>query len=372
MGVETEFAEDNFIRSTKHVNHARVLARTIAPQLPTIFPALFSKTPYVEAITEQGWYNLTLIVGNSNNSPEYILRLAAVSAPSPGKGSRSLPHLEKERYILEMLKDFDFTAKLVGPGTGRCHVHVPGRGDVEYAYLLQTRIPHQSAKQLGESVDRARCLWQLGEMVRMIEQPRVAGFGHDFSEGAGSFACGSYREFIETYMRTIEESPTDSSMKRWLGARVDLLLQLQPEPRLAHRDLLGNFGNVLLDTSGNVRGIIDWEFATSGLAFHGELAAFLYVLSRDGKSAEQIQHDRSAVLGGYGISERDYREHYERDVETIVLVHSVSALIKYELLTKKGGIEREPWRELFAKRAGTLCAECYRRDEVPLRTRKAA
>jgi aminoglycoside phosphotransferase (APT) family kinase protein len=362
MGAEVEFAEDNFIRSTKHVNHARVLAKTIAPQLQTIFPSLFSQVPFVQAITEQGWYNLTLLVGTSSSNPEYILRLAATSPPLAGKTSSSLPHLEKERYILSRLSHLDLTAKLVAPGTGKCHVHIPGRGDVEYAFLLQTRLPFQSAKQFGETIDRGRILWQLGEHLRTIQQQTMSGFGSEFDEATQSFACRDHQDLIRTYLHTIEQSPADRSMKRWLVARTEGLMQLSPDPRLSHRDLLGNLGNVLVDEAGNVRGIIDWEFASSGLALHSELAAFIYVQHRDGKTQEQIESDRSAVLGGFGITERDYRAHYERDVETIVLNLSLTALIKFEVLCQKGGVEREPWRELFAKRAGKLCSECFSKD----------
>jgi hypothetical protein len=68
MGAEKEFAEENFVRATKRANDARVLARALAPQLQSIFPGLFTKTPHVEAITDQGWYNLTLVVGTQKKS----------------------------------------------------------------------------------------------------------------------------------------------------------------------------------------------------------------------------------------------------------------------------------------------------------------
>lgn len=366
MGAEKEFAEENFVRATKRVNDARVLARSLAPQLQTIFPGLFSEAPYVQAITEQGWYNLTLIVGTQDRNPEYILRLASTSALPSNTISRSLPHLEKERYILERLQHFDFIAKLVGPGTGRCTVRIPGKGDVEYAFMLQTRLPWSNAKQFGGDLSRSRYLWQLGEIVRAVQQVPMQGFGADFDEGSSSFACKTNQDFIRAYVRTIEESPIDFSMKQWLGARIETLLALSPEPRISHRDLLGNAGNALVDSDGKIRGIIDWEFASSGLALHAELASFIYVLHRDGIAPEQIEVERAAFLNGYGISDRDYREHYERDVESIVMIHSLMALIKFDMLKKKGGLEREPWRELFAKRASNLCVDRFAKD-APLR-----
>lgn len=369
MGSDREFAEENFVRATKRANDARVLARSLAPQLQSLFPGLFSKPPHVEAVTEQGWFNLTLFLGTQAKQPEYVLRLASISALPGGVTSRSLPHFEKERFILEQLRHLDFTAKLVGPGTGRCVVHIPGRGMVEYAFMLQTRLPWSNAKQRQDTLVRSRYLWQLGEITRAVQQVPMKGFGIDFDERRLVFACKTHQEMIRAYVRTIEESPIDISMKKWLSARIETLLELSPEPRLSHRDLLGNLGNALVDDSGTVKGIIDWEFASSGLALHAELASFLFVLYRDGISPEQIKLDRSAFLSGYGISEKDYQDHYERDVESIVMIHSLMALIKFDLLVKKGGLEREPWREVFAKRAGKLCADCYSKDSPVRRVR---
>ncbi len=362
MGIEVEFAEENFVRSTKRANQARVLARALAPQLKDLFPHLFSKAPFVTAVADQGWFNLTLFVGCFQNKPEYVLRLAARSTLSVGKISRSLPHFEKERYILEQLQSFDFVARTVEDATGRCIVSIPGRGDVEYGYMLQSLLPFKPARAVKDSLDRNRYLWQLGEILRAIQLPRVHGFGTEFDEVRSGFSAQSFRESLDGYLQTVEESPIASSMKKWIGSRLNTLFALDPEPRLFHKDLLGNLGNFLVDAAGNVRAVIDWEFAGSGLAFHSELASFLYVLVRDGHSQESIRADRNAVLGGYGITEKQYHDHYERDVETLVLMHSLSALIKYEALNRKGESAREPWRKVFAERADALCVTTFAKD----------
>jgi thiamine kinase-like enzyme len=125
---------------------------------------------------------------------------------------------------------------------------------------------------------------------------------------------------------------------------------------------LGNWGNFLLDSTGSVRGIIDWEYAGSGPAFHFEIAALLYVLSRDGHSQERINHDLSAVLRGYGISYKTYLASYDRDVQTIVLLNSVSAILKFQEVQEKGTSASEPWRERFADRAQALCSTQYSSD----------
>jgi aminoglycoside phosphotransferase (APT) family kinase protein len=362
VGIEVEFAEDNFVRSTKRANHARVVARSLAPQLQALFPDLFPKAPRVEAIADQGWCNLVLFVGSGEGAAEYVLRLAARSALADMQSSRSMPHLEKERYILDQLRSFDFVPRVVGHATGTCVVQIPGHGVVEYGYLLQTALPFKSARAVKADLDRNRYLWQLGEIMRAIQIPLVKGFGAEFDPLQNGFAAQSFAESLTTSMQTIEEAPIAPSMKRWLGARLEGLVALAPEPRLYHKDLLGNLGNFLVDGKGNVRGVIDWEFAGSGLALHAELASFLYVLVRDGHSQESIQADRNAVLGGYGITEQQYREHYERDVETLVLLHSISALIKCDVLTRNGTLTQEPWRKVFAERADALCVATFRKD----------
>lgn len=370
MGIEVEFAEDNFVRSTKRANQARVVARSLAPQLQGLFPDLFSKAPHVEAIAEQGWCNLVLFLSDAGSAgglqtkPEYVLRLAARSALSAAQSSRSMPHLEKERYVLNQLKSYDFVPRVVGNATGICTVHIPGHGEVEYGYLLQTALPFKPASTVKASLDRNRYLWQLGEIMRAMQVPLVNGFGTEFDPVKGGFAAQSFAASLASSMQTIEEAPIAPSMKRWLESRLAGLIALDPQPRLYHKDLLGNLGNFLVDQKGDVCGVVDWEFAGSGLAFHSELASFIYVLIRDGYTQESIQNDRNAVLGGYGITEQQYREHYERDVETIVLLHSIAALIKYDLMTKKGTVKQEPWRKVFAERADALCAKTFAQDGV--------
>ena len=90
----------------------------------------------------------------------------------------------------------------------------------------------------------------------------------------------------------------------------------------------------------------------------------VYVLARDGYSAERIERDLQAVLRGYGMSLAEYRSNYERDVETIVLMNSISAMIKFAELKKRDAVAQEPWRKVFAERAESVCAQSFARDRV--------
>jgi hypothetical protein len=104
-----------------------------------------------------------------------------------------------------------------------------------------------------------------------------------------------------------------------------------------------------------LRGIIDWEFCGSGLAFHQETASLIYARTRDGVEPEHIVRDLHSFFEGYGITMREYQQHYEHDVETLVLLHAITALQKFITLRKNGGLEGEPWRATFAERARLLC-----------------
>jgi aminoglycoside phosphotransferase (APT) family kinase protein len=371
MGVRDEFAEQNFFRETHCVNRARKVAHVVSAILADTFPQVFKDTPRVTALRNQGWMNLTLLVESADGYSAYILRLTE-RAQTSVVTSRSVPHFEKERYVLERLQTFDFVPRIVQPATGSLHLSLPGEGAREYAYLLQSYLPFRPGTAREVTRDRGYVLEQLGRRLALIHTVTVDGFGTDFSERAERFSFETFEEQIADKVRLVEDGPLDAGMKRWLTARVRRLMELRPEPRLYHRDLLGNWGNFLVDGDSRVRGIIDWEFAGSGAPLHSELASMIYVLHRDGAPQEQIDRDIAAVLRGYGISHATYKEHYERDTETMVLLNSVTALVKFQATTRAGTLEQEPWREIFAVRARKICNDSFANDIVHRVKRLAA
>ena len=371
MGVRDEFAEQNFFRETHCVNRARKVAHVVSSTLADTFPEVFKDTPRVTALRNQGWMNLTLLVESIDGYSAYILRLTERSQKNV-VDSRSVPHFEKERYVLERLQKFDFIPRIIQPVTGTLQLSLPGEGRREYGYLLQSYLPYRPGTAREVTRNRGYVLEQLGRHLASIHTITVEGFGTDFSERSERFSFETYEEYIAERVRLVEDGPLDSGMKRWLAARVRALMDLRPEPRLYHRDLLGNWGNFLVDGDSHVRGIIDWEFAGSGAPLHSELASMIYVLHRDGAPQEQIDHDVAAVLRGYGISHATYREHYERDTETIVLLNSVTALVKFETASRTGTLEQEPWRRVFAMRARKVCCESFAIDSVVHRVKRLA
>ncbi len=366
MSAESEFVQENFLRATHQSNKARVLAHLLSPVFTQVFPKLFQSSPSITAVSGQGWSNLTLRVDSHDSEHGYILRLS----PRKGQGksaestSKSLPHYEKEQFIVERLRGHEFIPPAIPDGTGVVSLLVPGRGTVEFAYSLQGRLPFLAAREVAHRLDRQRCLEQLGGILRRIHGVKLSGYGTDFEESTKAFRHSSFEDCVRIKISSIEDLDLAMSMKKWLIQRAEELLLLSPEPLLFHRDLLGNWGNFLVDDEGNVRGVVDWEFAGAGAAVQYEIASMVYVLTRDGACAEAIERDLCAVLRGYGLSRDDYRTAYERQVETLVLLNSVSALVKFDVLCKQGGLEKEPWRRRFAERAVHLCERCFSLDRA--------
>lgn len=363
MSVEDEFRDTNFFRQTSRAVSARVLAHLLAPQISKMF-SLHGSHQRIVALNDQGWSNFTLAISCEGSPKEYILRLSDKSTSAHAHGCRSVPHFEKEHAILSRLQGHPFVPAIIADGIGTLNVEVPGRGQRTFAFMVEERLPFNSARGHGALSNHTRALEQLGELCRLIHAVPCEGFGIDFDASLGRFSCSSFQEFVESKIRNIKESPISHAMKRWLEVRAEGLLALTPEPKLFHRDLLGNPGNYLVDDEHNVRGIIDWEFAGSGAAFHYEIASMLYVLARDGHSAERIDHDLHAVLRGYGMSLSEYHDYYEKEVETIVLMNSISAILKYSELEKRGNVDQEPWRKVFAERATAACEVSFARDSV--------
>lgn len=364
MSVESEFSQENFLRATHQANRARVLAHLLTPVLHEIFPHIFLEPPTIRALSGQGWSNLTVRVRNRGATTGYILRLCPRVAPPDSAPSHSVQHYEKERFILEQLQRYEFVPRAVPAGAGVLSLVIPGRGETDFAYSLQQEMPFVSGREVCTKLDREHTLTKLGAIARKIHSVRLEGYGNEFDEQTRRFKRPDFLACIEDKLSGIERSSLAVGMKRWLTARVEALAALKPESCLYHRDLLGNWGNFLVDSVGDVRGIIDWEFAGAGPALHMEIASLVYVLNRDGVTPDCVERDLSAVLSGYGVSRAEYRDCYERDVETFVLLNSVSALMKLDDLRRSGSLAKEPWRLRFAERASGLCQRCFANDRV--------
>lgn len=351
MSAAKNFPTENFIRATHHKNRTNIVAHILSHGAKTLFPHLFLNDPILTPLKTQGWINHTLKLEEHDGSKSYIIRLSPIRTNALEHTSRSTPSFEKERFILEALHRCDFTPTLPLDSSGIIEIAIPGSSSCRYGYLIEENLPFQDASAIHTTRERVSVMQQLGAIMQTIHSVDTAGFGTEFNEDDGRFSHDTFDGFIAEKMALIDRAPISSLMKRWLASRTETLLALEGHSKLFHQDLLANHGNVLIDERGIVRGIIDWEFAGSGPALHFELASLIYALQRDGHSVERIDIDVQSFIEGYGISHDFYQRHYAHDVETLVLLHSVGALIKYQDLVATGGVQKQPWRELFAKRA---------------------
>jgi hypothetical protein len=362
MAIPDIIKYEQILHKGRRLARAWSLAHVVGPVLAERLPHLFPTPPVVRVLNGQGLTNFTLQV-RSAAGEDLILRLTECLR-SGGAVEGSHAGHEKERYVLEHLRGAPFVPHILPDGAGRITVRLPREDPVEFNFLLQRYLPFPSAARCRSRLNRTRCLEQLGALAREIHGVSVEGFGISFDPHKGRFEHDSHADFINEKMERLENAPISGAMRGWILSRAERLRAMQPESQLFHRDLLGNWGNFLVDAEGAVRGVIDWEFSGSGAAFHYEVASMLYVLARDGHPPDVVQHDLHAVLRGYGVPFAHYQRELEWDVETIVLLNSISALLRFQKLKDSGREQQEPWRKLFAERALAICDSSYRNDTI--------
>ena len=371
MTHNSDFTEQHFMRATRRANRARALAHVIGPRLRELIPGAFSSAPKVIGLVNQGWMNFTLLVEVADENKAYILRLSEIDK-SRSRPADISPSFAKESYVLCALEGLKISPKLGTPPVGRVTISIPGEGDCDFSFLLQDYLPFRSGAASDVVRDRAYALRQLGEYLKRIHTTKVEGFGLDFNATDNRFVYDTFSQYVGSRSAGVGESDLDSNLKDWLLARLDALSNLNTEPSLFHRDVLANWGNFLIDGDSRVQAIIDWEFAGSGAPLQHELASMIYAQSRDGVGREQIDRDLISVLSGYGVTLEEYRDVYERDTETLVLLSSVEALLKFDRLRRQGTLDREPWRGVFAERARQSCRLAFQLDSNPMKGRRLA
>jgi aminoglycoside phosphotransferase (APT) family kinase protein len=371
MTHSSDFTEQHFVRATRRANRARALAHVIGPRLRELIPGAFSSVPKVIGLVNQGWMNFTLLVEVADENKAYILRLSEIDK-SRSRPADISPSFAKESFVLCALEGLKISPKLGMPPVGRLTISIPGEGSSDFTFLLQEYLPFRSGAASEVARDRAYVLRQLGGFLKKIHATRVEGFGVDFEASRNRFTYDTFSDYVGARSAGVSDSDLDSNLKDWLLARLDCLANLNTMPALFHRDVLANWGNFLIDGDSRVQAIIDWEFAGSGAPLQHELSSMIYAQSRDGVGREQTDRDLAAVLSGYGVTLEEYRDVYERDTETLVLLSSVEALLKFDRLRRQGALDREPWRRVFAERARESCRLAFRLDSSFIKARRIA
>jgi hypothetical protein len=263
---------------------------------------------------------------------------------------------DKEIWIHQHVhKDVPVAERFEG-GFGQIEVaEIDGAlGAQRFGYQIQSRLPYDIAPivrartfqwnwetglmSVGDGFAEITAdnglLTKIGRMARLIHQTPTKGYGggwysrrEDFNAATGSFDFGTWDAMVDQLVANCDHELLANSdilaRQDWeqIELRVARLRKLDFEPHLFHGDLVCNLQNLLVDAeTADIMGVVDWESSGSGPALHYELALSLRTWHRDGWPEQQIVENLAAFLRGYGLSIDEYRQRYQFDVDTLLLL----------------------------------------------------
>ena len=155
-------------------------------------------------------------------------------------------------------------------------------------YMILEKISGQGADMC---VDRLRTLRSLANHARTIHSIPTSGFGHVFDWSKNRLSRNkTWVDFLEDELGIEDRLALFRKNKIFAGQKLRRmesairdLERLDFNPRLNHGDI--RLKNVILDESGAIKAIIDWENCLSGPAPQWDLSIALHDLSIDEKEA---------------------------------------------------------------------------------------
>lgn len=167
-------------------------------------------------------------------------------------------------------------------------------------YMITRRVTGSEATHHPQ---RISILHDLGRYAEMINSIRTAGFGTDFDwttdETNATWEAYLEREFelekrLELFLtnRILPEAEINQLREIIKGPQTKNVT-----PALNHSDL--RLKNVIVDESGDIAAIVDWEECISTIAPQWELSIALHDLSID---------EKHAFIDGYGLSTDQMQE----------------------------------------------------------------
>ena len=335
--------------------HLTMLGWFLRDELPKKHPQLFSPVIHVQALDEQGWSNYAFKV--SAEKDDYLVRMKA--APSEASNLENWAAYHKEDWILRATQGRLPVARAIGAGVGYVAIQADIRS---YAYAIQSFSPFESAERMRARLSPIEFRKQLGALARQIHQIDCTGFGVVFSAATQKFEYMTWPECHRGLMEAVDfgrlvvAGIISSHSATALTERLSRLSLLNCLPKLYHGDFAENWSNILVDPSGKVVTLIDWELAGSGPALHVEFAQVLYTMLRDGRPKQEISDQFAAFLEGYGLGIDEYRERYAYDVESFVLLQALMKCDRYLNLEQSGDLTEHRWRRQFFNRCKELIA----------------
>jgi aminoglycoside phosphotransferase (APT) family kinase protein len=240
-----------------------------------IFKDCIGTTPRRLLAQAGGQTNSVFRVDGSDES--FVIRLSE----DEGK----LDDFRKERWAIERARDAGIPAPEV--------LRVDRTSD-GLSFMLSRRAPGRLATKFG---DPHNTLTQLGRLARTLHETTMPAYGGGFwNDHPPRLQWDSFlREELKLEER-IAQLLRLGLIDEDQAARVRQVMQdlgANREARLNHGDL--RLKNALVDVSGNVSAVIDWEMATAAPAPEWDLAVALHDLSIDQKDA---------FIDGYGLDDQ--------------------------------------------------------------------
>lgn len=173
---------------------------------------------------------------------------------------------------------------------------------VPIPYMVSRKVEGSEATHHPE---RMAVLREMGRLTALIHTIPTSGFGHTFDWSSNQLSRKeTWAEYlnrelnIDQRLKVLQSNRMLSAPQlRTLRATLRDIEKLDADPVLNHGDM--RLKNVMVDGSGEITAVIDWEFCSSNVAPYWDLALALHDLSVDAKQA---------FLGGYGIGEKEVRD----------------------------------------------------------------
>ena len=167
-------------------------------------------------------------------------------------------------------------------------------------YMITRRV---TGSEATDHPKRHRIIHDLGQFAAMINSIRTTGFGTDF-DWTSDETNATWDAYLEKEFELDKRLNLLSSNRILPDTEIDQILKIVKgeqtkslTPSLNHSDL--RLKNVIVDASGDIAAIIDWEECLSTIAPQWELSIALHDLSID---------EKHAFIEGYGLSSRQIQD----------------------------------------------------------------
>jgi aminoglycoside phosphotransferase (APT) family kinase protein len=177
-----------------------------------------------------------------------------------------------------------------------------GNEVVPNPYMIVRKIEGTDATKHPE---RMKIIKEMGKYAAIINTIPTTGFGQVFDWSNNTLSKkDTWKEFLEKELivperlETFEKNEifTPANFKK-LKEAIREMEQWDKSPTLNHSDI--RLKNMMVDKSGKIVGILDWENCNSNIAPYWEVSIALHDLTID---------EKQVFLEGYGIREKDFRK----------------------------------------------------------------